>query len=1124
MKTQFSITMLALALSSSLAYSQAPQELQADTQAPQEPQVAAAQPSAPAPLKADPQLLCGKLENGLSYMIRKTAEPKGRASLRLYVDTGSLNESPETKGISHFCEHMVFNGSRHFKRGELIPAMQRLGLGFGGDANAYTGLLQTVYMMDLPKLDEETRDFAFRVMRDFADGATFTDEAIDMERGIVISELKSRDSQAYRASMAFIAQMLGGTRVPDYMPIGLEEVIKNCPYETIRAYYHENYVPERMTVVFAGDIDPAQAKAWVEQYFGDMKAAPNPPRPEIGTPSHLGPDEKIIPNPESALTSMLISVVTPYEYKADTIENRIDEMPLQLALNMLNRRFARMSREADSPFNAADAGKSDLFRAGTHFAVTANAPKERWQQALTAAENELRRACEFGFYEDELEECVGALLAAVRNSHDGWPTVTCNSMANSLIESLSEQLTPTAPDEDLRAIMAGLERVTADPDICRRALAEAYKADCAKLTMMGDIPEDATEDSLRSAFEQARQVKLEAPEKRAELTFAYDRIGDPGAVVQQQLLEDIGTTTLTLSNGVRVNIKPMSERKNSILVRADVDGGRISLPPIPGLAQLTSKVLKDGAMEAHSLDDLRRLTMGRTVALDFALGEDRFTFSGETNNADLELQCKLLAASIMHPGYRPEGEMLLRRNIDAIYTRLETTPNGASGVGTAKALFGNDPRFTMPEKEELLAVTTADVKQAVDANLKEGAVEVTLVGDFKVDEVLPVVLRTFGAMPARRPEFSEPSDAQRTVIFRPWGQREFIRYNTELDKTIVSRVVYAGDGMDRKRGRRLGVLSSVAGDKVFDGIRAALGESYSPRVSLDLNEEYKDAAYFTVSSAGVKRNRVKVNSAIDLILTDLGKGNINRDEFDCVMEPLRARTEKALRNPSFWLGSLAQLQSDPEQLELIRGLKADIDSITLEEIQQLAREVFGSDKQDYLFTVPQDYDEKEPNQEPALTELPKSQADGATPAQEDGATPAQVDGATPAQVDESSPATPEPEAEPAASAAPPQPTDEAAQPAQAEPQPGESPATAAPAPTTQPAPAAQPAPTTQEAPAAEPAPQPAAAQPAAVAQDFSPYTIILTESASKDPAWVRVAHTLAAKHVKKNSTWLSFLS
>lgn len=275
------------------------------------------------PLEQDPLIVTGKLENGMRYIIRPTKEPAGRGSVRLYVSVGSQNETDETSGISHFIEHMVFNGSRTFKRGELIPTMQRLGLGFGGDANAYTSLLHTVYMLDLPNLDEKTVDFALTIVRDFADGATLEDDAIDHERGIVVSELKSRDSESYRAMIAMLSQLTEGTRLANYMPIGKEEVIRNAPYELVRNYYRSNYVPERMTLILTGDFTPETAKEWIMRHFATMEARCPAPAPEMGELKQPITGEKLINNPEAGNCTLIAAIVKPWEKKADTIEQRI---------------------------------------------------------------------------------------------------------------------------------------------------------------------------------------------------------------------------------------------------------------------------------------------------------------------------------------------------------------------------------------------------------------------------------------------------------------------------------------------------------------------------------------------------------------------------------------------------------------------------------------------------------------------------------------------------------------------------------------------------------------------------------------------------------------------------------
>lgn len=231
---------------------------------------AAAQAAAGIP-KQDPQLIKGQLPNGLTYFIRPNAEPKGRFSIRLRVNTGSLNETDDIQGISHFLEHMVFNGSKHFKRGEMIPAMQKEGLGLGGDANAYTSFDETVYTMDVPSMKESTVNLAFTIMRDFADGALLEESAINAERGIITSEYKARDSAGYRVMKEVFSIMLDGTKIPHRYPIGTLEVIQNAPREKFVNYYQTHYVPSQMQLVIAGDITPEQGKEWVEKYFGSMK-------------------------------------------------------------------------------------------------------------------------------------------------------------------------------------------------------------------------------------------------------------------------------------------------------------------------------------------------------------------------------------------------------------------------------------------------------------------------------------------------------------------------------------------------------------------------------------------------------------------------------------------------------------------------------------------------------------------------------------------------------------------------------------------------------------------------------------------------------------------------------------
>ena len=109
------------------------------------PTAAPATPTAPhrawphesSDISADPKAVFGTLPNGFHYIIFPNHEPPGRVSFRLHVASGSLMESEGQRGLAHFIEHMVFGGTRHFSREELVPGMQRLGIGFGAHMNAY---------------------------------------------------------------------------------------------------------------------------------------------------------------------------------------------------------------------------------------------------------------------------------------------------------------------------------------------------------------------------------------------------------------------------------------------------------------------------------------------------------------------------------------------------------------------------------------------------------------------------------------------------------------------------------------------------------------------------------------------------------------------------------------------------------------------------------------------------------------------------------------------------------------------------------------------------------------------------------------------------------------------------
>ena len=130
----------------------------------------------------------GILQNGFTYYIRQNKQPKNRVYLYLVNKVGSVLEDDDQQGLAHFMEHMNFNGTTHFPKNELVSYLQKSGVRFGADLNAYTSFDETVYQLPLPADDPSVLQNGFQIMRDWAQNATLDTTEINKERGVILEE------------------------------------------------------------------------------------------------------------------------------------------------------------------------------------------------------------------------------------------------------------------------------------------------------------------------------------------------------------------------------------------------------------------------------------------------------------------------------------------------------------------------------------------------------------------------------------------------------------------------------------------------------------------------------------------------------------------------------------------------------------------------------------------------------------------------------------------------------------------------------------------------------------------------------------------------------------------------
>lgn len=904
-------------------------------------------------LKQDPKVYSGVLPNGLHYFIRPNAEPKGRISIRMRVNVGSLSEKEDERGLSHFLEHMVFAGSKNFKIDDVIPALQRSGLMFGRDVNAYTSFEETVYMIDLPDVKDASIDLAMTLMRDFSDGALFDSQRLDRERGVILNELKTRDSADYRVMKQQLGFLLNGTTIADRLPIGLEEVIQKTPREKFVDYHTKHYAADQVSVIIAGDITPEKGKALVDKYFASLKPSGMENIPNRGElKDTTGVQVKIIEEPESPMTNLSISNVTPYVFEKDSAATRLKDLPLKMATSMLNRRLDILQKKESCPFLRAGASYSDILHTANQLSIDATCQPDKWKPTLDLIEQELRRATEYGFTEEEFEEARRKMIQSADQTVETWKTRPSDEIADGIVASLGDKQVFTDPVEDRRILLPALEKLT--DKACSEALAKAWNPDKTLVLATGTVTIPDGEKGLLTAYEASAKEKVSAPERRMNKSFPYEKVGEAGQIADKKKIEDLDIVQIKLSNGVTVNYKRTDFENNTISIQARVNGGKVTLPQgKSGMDIYASSIMNGGGLEGLNNDELERLFAGHNVGVQFGITDDSFVLGGSTNEKDLEKELKLLCAYLQHAGYNEDADVPFKRSLPALFEQLNRDSAGVFQMNLGKLLTEGDYRFTFPTQEQLASYKTADVKNWLDKPLKENALEVDIVGDFNPDQLEELLKQTFGALPQRAEKRKEIAPEEQLVKYNKPGENHVLTYPTQLDKSMTSVVWKSFDATDKKRLTRLNVLNQILNNRLREEIRDKMSDAYSPGAKLDTSDQFKDYGFFLALSPGTTENSERVAKAIQELGDNLAKGSITPDEMERIRRPLLATLEKSLRINDYWMQKgLIDSQVKPDKLERLRKQREDMESITIDELNALAKEVFPSSNSTVIRVVP----------------------------------------------------------------------------------------------------------------------------------------------------------------------------
>ncbi|MBL0923895.1 MAG: insulinase family protein [Sphingomonadaceae bacterium] len=895
-------------------------------------------------LTPDPAIRYGVLPNGMKYAIRQNQTPKGGASVRLRIGVGSIAEAENELGIAHLLEHMAFNGSTNVPEGEMVKMLERLGLAFGPDTNAVTKFDETIYMLEIPRTDDEMVDAALMLMRETASELTISPAALDRERGVVLSEMQTRNSPQLRQAKQQLSDVMPGTPFGSRFPIGTAAVLANVSADTIRSFYRRYYRPDNATLVLVGDFDPAIIEAKIKARFTSWKpnkAAVIPQnRGKLDTSKPFNIHNFVDP---SIPVKADIYMMRPYSAKGDNKATRTEKAIDAVAGAVLSQRLQKIALEKDTRISGGYAVKTDFFYAANASAMSVNGKEGDWKGAVTVAEQELRRALTHGVTDAEVAEALANQENQLKTAAAQASALPSGQIADAIVATLEEKAVADTPEARLALFNTIKPSITRDA--VNAALRKAWSEGSSHFHISTKEPIPDLEKTVMATLQESMKVAVTAPAEAVAKAFAYDSFGPAGKVVSDKKIPDLDIRTVRFANGVMLNLKRTDFEPGKIAFGLRVGVGSRGFPADkPGLNLFMSSMAATAALEAHDANELRQALAGHTVANGLYISDSHVGQAGVTTPADIEMQMKLLAAYVSAFGYRPEADTLWANLVPGFTGQLAANPIGLSQVKIPRLMASGDGRFGIPENEELLARNVTELKTYLLPQLKNGAVEISLAGDIDETKAIDIVARTFGALERSGKIPALPADALKIAIPATTAEPIVLTHAGKDDQAVVSVRWATTDDNDMRSDTKRKLLADVMQIRLTDLVREELGATYSPITSAFASDVFPDFGYISVDIVADPSKMETVNAAIGRVAAEMREKPISDDLLLRARKPLVEKFDRESRENKFWQAAIAQAQGDPARLERVRQMRKMLNEITPAELHATAQQYLTDDR------------------------------------------------------------------------------------------------------------------------------------------------------------------------------------
>ena len=867
------------------------------------PQLAVVKPVSPASpvLPLWPKVTHGTLPNGLHYYVLPATKPEKRAFLWLAVNAGSMVEDDDQRGLAHFAEHMAFNGTAKYPKAEIVSVLEKMGMRFGADLNAYTSYDETLYQLEVPTDVPANVSTGLDILHEWASHVSFDPAEVDKERGVVLEELRLHKGVMERVFDKHLAIELGETRYAKRNVIGLASTLEKAPRDVLFRFYKDWYRPDLMAVIVVGDVEPSSLEQQISARFSDLKA-PAAPRPRLvgGVPKPDGTRVSIEADPELTFTSVRVSNLVPHRAEATLADFRL-ALTDGLYLAMLNERLAIASRRAGAPFTQAAASASGLTREIDSFSRFAVVKGGQVEGALEAVLAETGRVEKLGFTQPELTRALANVTRSYVQSELESSTADSTTWAREITRVFFEHEFMIGQAEEKRLALEVLPKITLDE--INSTASRFGGADNRVILISGpEAKALPTRERVLDTVKAAEGRAVEAWKGKEGATTLMLEPPKPGLVVKEIVNTVVGTTEWVLSNGVKVIIKPTDFAADSVSIRGLSPGGLAMATDAEfNNARFTNELVGVGGVGDIDSEALFKLLAGKHLSASTSIDGTTESVSGSSSVSDLELLFQLLHLKMTRPRRDDDMIALARSNTIERLTEAERSPQFQFTKQFQDALTGGNPRARLPSPADVQKVDLDKVFAFFKDRFGDaGDFTFVIVGSTSAADLKPLVEKYLASLPAKGRKERERDAGLRFA-------KGVVKKKVALEKEAKSQVtlIFHGDETwSKDKERDAFILAEVLNIRLREQLRENLSGVYSVGANGNLMRTPRQVRTFSVSFTCAPERVDALVAATFKEMAEIAKSGVSAEYLDKVKaEFLRAR-ETELRTNGFWLGQL----------------------------------------------------------------------------------------------------------------------------------------------------------------------------------------------------------------------------